>query len=127
MAPTLAEASWVRFAPGRPRPGDVVVFHRAQGDLVVHRFLGHRPGWWNRTGASGEGDRWIVTKPDAAPEFDVEVRASAILGLVAESRPSPEAPWVDLSVSALRRGLSVLWFGRYLLRRALRRLTRRVR
>lgn len=124
MGPTLGESSWVRFSPRRPRRGDIVVYRRGVGDLVVHRFLGRRPRWWHRSEAVRPDDPWIVTKPDAAAEFDVEVRASAVLGVVDEVRPDSSTPWRQLAPSRLRRLLSGVWFGGYLLRRAVRRLTR---
>lgn len=123
MLPTLAESSWVRFDARSPRVGDVVVFRRAAGDLVVHRLLGRRPGG-RQPGDPQTRDPWIVTKPDAAAEFDVEARLSSVLGTVVEFRAESTGPWRRLDVSPWRRARSALWFGRYLLRRVGRRLLR---
>lgn len=119
MQPTLGEGSWVRFSDRAPRIGDVVVFRRAGGDLVVHRFLGSRPAWMNAGGAA-----LIVTKPDAASDFDVEVDWSAVLGTVAAVRPRVDEPWTDFVVSPRRRALCMLWLARYVMRRWVRRLSR---
>ena len=122
MMPTLAESSWVRFSERAPRVGDIVVFRRELGDLLVHRFLGYRPLRWGPVGESQ--DPWIVTKPDAAAEFDVEVRRSALLGTVDALRFESSEPWRDAEVSWARRIRSAMWFLRYVLQRTLRRLTR---
>ena len=123
MVPTLADTSWVRFNARRPRAGDVVVYRRSGGDLVVHRFLGRRPRWW-QPGDPAPSDPWIVTKPDAAAEFDVETRLSAVLGTVDEFRVGDTAPWQRLSVTPWRRVCSMMWFVRYVLRRVRRRWMR---
>jgi hypothetical protein len=38
MAPALGDGDWLKLAPGRAQPGELVAYLRA-GELVVHRLV----------------------------------------------------------------------------------------
>lgn len=80
MAPGLADGDRVRVAAARLyAPGDVVVFRAADGRLVAHRLLGYR---------LHAGALSLVTRGDTCPVHDAPVPLAAVLGRVAEVRPT---------------------------------------
>ena len=62
---------------GHNIPGDIVVFHNSQGDLVAHRFLGYT--------LSLRGIR-LMTKPDRSNKIDGLLEPDQILGKLTHNK-----------------------------------------
>lgn len=78
MAPLATDGSQVAVTPRRRyRPGDVVVYRAAGGELRMHRVILALPG--------GR----LVTRADAAPSADASVPRSRVLGRVVGGEVAP--------------------------------------
>ena len=74
MQPVLARGARLGVERGSWfLPGDLVVFSRAESDVVTHRFLGYLPG--------SRGVR-LVTRADRADMVDAPITPNQVLGRV---------------------------------------------
>ena len=104
MAPLAPHGSSVTVSRARLYwPGDVIAFAGAQGEVILHRVIGYRPG---------QGGLELVAQGDRARSADAAIGAARVIGRVCEGDGGVSLMKVHLH----QRVLAVGRFFRYLLR-----------
>lgn len=78
MSPMLRDGDVVEIRhvdPRRLRVGDLLLFKTADGQLVLHRYLGKQ---------IHQGRIWLTTKGDATRQFDQPIAPDQVLGRVTQ-------------------------------------------